>query len=134
MEDRVAGLDVGADDYLAKPFAFVELLARLRAVRRRGEAERPPVLEVGDLRLDPATRRVARAGLRTADRHWWTLVVDRRGSVLSALRACACRKMPSALLRAQSLPLVPDRGPPECLTLRVPKTSSALFTAALITR
>jgi two-component system OmpR family response regulator len=55
VEDRVAGLDSGADDYLVKPFAFAELLARLRALGRRGESERPPVLEVGDLRLDPAT-------------------------------------------------------------------------------
>ena len=53
VEDRVAGLDTGADDYLVKPFAFAELLARLRALARRGEAERPSVLEVGDLRLDP---------------------------------------------------------------------------------
>lgn len=60
VEDRVAGLDTGADDYLAKPFAFAELLARLRALVRRGELERPSVLEVDDLRLDPATRRVWR--------------------------------------------------------------------------
>ena len=60
VEDRVAGLDTGADDYLVKPFAFAELLARLRALARRGELERPSVLEVGDLRLDPATRRVWR--------------------------------------------------------------------------
>jgi two-component system OmpR family response regulator len=60
VEDRVAGLDTGADDYLVKPFAFAELLARLRALARRGEQQRPPVLEVGDLRLDPATRRVWR--------------------------------------------------------------------------
>jgi two-component system OmpR family response regulator len=58
--DRVTGLDAGADDYLVKPFAFAELLARLRALVRRGAAERPTVLEVGDLRLDPATRRVWR--------------------------------------------------------------------------
>jgi two-component system OmpR family response regulator len=58
VEDRVAGLDTGADDYLVKPFAFAELLARLRALTRRGELERPIILEVGDLRLDPATREV----------------------------------------------------------------------------
>jgi two-component system, OmpR family, response regulator len=58
VEDRVSGLDTGADDYLVKPFAFAELLARLRALVRRGEQERPPVLEVGHLRLDPATREV----------------------------------------------------------------------------
>ena len=60
VEDRVAGLDTGADDYLVKPFAFAELLARLRAVARRGEPERPSVLVVGGLRLDPATRHVWR--------------------------------------------------------------------------
>ena len=63
VDDRVAGLDNGADDYLTKPFAFAELLARLRALVRRGEPERPSVLEVDDLRLDPATREVSRAGL-----------------------------------------------------------------------
>ena len=62
VEDRVAGLDGGADDYLLKPFAFTELLARLRAVIRRGPVERPVVLTVGDLTLDPASRAVARGG------------------------------------------------------------------------
>jgi two-component system, OmpR family, response regulator len=60
VEDRIAGLDGGADDYLTKPFSFGELMARLRALSRRGAAARPAVLEVGDLRLDPATRRVWR--------------------------------------------------------------------------
>lgn len=62
IEDRVRGLDVGADDYLVKPFAFGELLARLRALMRRGPAERPATLVAGDVELDPATHSVRRAG------------------------------------------------------------------------
>jgi len=62
VADRVAGLDRGADDYLLKPFSFAELLARLRALARRGPVERATVLEVGDLRLDPATRQAWRGG------------------------------------------------------------------------
>ena len=57
------GLDVGADDYLVKPFAFGELLARLRALLRRGPVERAPTLSVGDVTLDPASRLVTRAGI-----------------------------------------------------------------------
>ncbi|RDI76208.1 Response regulators consisting of a CheY-like receiver domain and a winged-helix DNA-binding domain [Gaiella occulta] len=60
VEDRIAGLDTGADDYLTKPFAFAELLARLRALARRGPVEQPPVIEVGDLRLDPRSHQVWR--------------------------------------------------------------------------
>jgi DNA-binding response OmpR family regulator len=59
--DQADGLDCGADDYLTKPFSYVVLLARLRALLRRGAPERPSVLQVGDLSLDPARRRVARA-------------------------------------------------------------------------
>jgi two-component system OmpR family response regulator len=60
IDDRVAGLDAGADDYLVKPFSFAELAARVRALVRRGRVERSAVLEVGDLRLDPACRQAWR--------------------------------------------------------------------------
>ncbi|GAB3256047.1 response regulator transcription factor [Nocardioides dilutus] len=58
--DEAAALDAGADDFLAKPFSYVVLLARLRALLRRGSSERPAVLTAGDLRLDPATHQVSR--------------------------------------------------------------------------
>ena len=59
--DEADALDLGADDFLTKPFSYVVLVARLRALLRRGDRERPPILEVGDLRIDPAARRVWRA-------------------------------------------------------------------------
>jgi len=62
VDDRVAGLDSGADDYLTKPFDFKELLARLRALARRSSSLRPAVIHVGDLSLDTASHRAARAG------------------------------------------------------------------------
>jgi two-component system OmpR family response regulator len=90
VDDRVAGLDSGADDYLVKPFSFAELLARLRALARRGEVERPTVIEVGDLRLDPAARRVWRAGeevgLSTKEFALLETFMRRPGQVLSRLQ------------------------------------------------
>ncbi len=62
LEDLVDGLSLGADDYLAKPFRFAELVARIRALARRSSPSRPPVLRRGDVELDPARREVKRAG------------------------------------------------------------------------
>jgi two-component system, OmpR family, copper resistance phosphate regulon response regulator CusR len=62
VQDRVAGLDLGADDYLVKPFDFHELLARVRALLRRGQALRPAVIEIADLRIDTRSHQVKRAG------------------------------------------------------------------------
>ena len=62
VTDRIRGLDAGADDYLVKPFDFGELLARLRALLRRGPIERPPIMAIGDLRIDAGTRVVTRSG------------------------------------------------------------------------
>jgi len=64
VADKVAGLDLGADDYLTKPFAFEELLARVRALLRRGTDQRAAVLRLGDLSLDPATREARRGARR----------------------------------------------------------------------
>jgi two-component system OmpR family response regulator len=90
VADRVSGLDAGADDYLTKPFSFAELLARLRALVRRGAAERPPVLRVGDLTLDPATRRVGRGGapidLTAKEFALLEYLMRHRGEVLSRTR------------------------------------------------
>ena len=88
-EDRVAGLDGGADDYLVKPFALAELGARLRALARRGPRERPAVLQVGDLRLDPAERRVWRGeteiALSATELALLEALMRRPGEVLSRL-------------------------------------------------
>ncbi len=87
VEDRVSGLDAGADDYLAKPFSFAELLARVRALRRRGAPERPTVVEVGALRLDPATRVVRRGeteiALSAKEFTLLEILMRRAGEVLS---------------------------------------------------
>jgi two-component system, OmpR family, response regulator len=89
VEDRVAGLDGGADDYLVKPFALAELGARLRALARRGPRERPAVLQVGDLRLDPAERRVWRGeteiALSATELALLEALMRRPGEVLSRL-------------------------------------------------
>ena len=87
VTDRIRGLDVGADDYLTKPFAFGELAARLRALVRRGVVERPTVLVVGDMRLDPAARTVTRAGdpvdLTATELSVLELLMRRPGQVLT---------------------------------------------------
>ena len=85
--DQVEGLDTGADDYLTKPFSFPVLVARLRAVARRGARERPTVLEAGDLRLDPAARRAWRGEVElelTAKEHSLLgFLMRHRGDVVS---------------------------------------------------
>jgi two-component system OmpR family response regulator len=87
IEDRIAGLDTGADDYLAKPFDFGELVARLRALARRGPVERGLVLRVGDLELDPASRTVRRGdaeiGLSTKEFQLLEVFMRHPGEVLS---------------------------------------------------
>jgi DNA-binding response OmpR family regulator len=84
LTDRVDGLDMGADDYLAKPFDFPELTARVRALRRRAAKPLPPVLTYGDIRLDPASRTAFRAGQRLA-------LSAKEFAVLEYLLACAGR-------------------------------------------
>ena len=87
VDDRVQGLDAGADDYLAKPFSFSELQARLRALIRRGAAPRPTVLSAGSLRLDPATRGAWRGetplDLSAKEFELLKLLLSRKGDVLT---------------------------------------------------
>jgi two-component system OmpR family response regulator len=90
VADRVGALDSGADDYLTKPFSFAELLARLRAIVRRGPVDRPTTLEVDDLRLDPAARRVWRGDveieLSTREFALLELLMRRAGEALSRVQ------------------------------------------------
>jgi two-component system, OmpR family, response regulator len=85
--DEVEGLDTGADDYLTKPFSYAVLVARLRALLRRGARERPAVLEAGDLRLDPAARRAwrgqAEVELTPRELALLEFLLRRRGEVVS---------------------------------------------------
>ena len=87
VDDRVKGLELGADDYLVKPFAFSELLARIRSLLRRGRSREPDVLEMADLQLDLLRRRVTRGGQRISltpkEFALLSLLVRRRGEVLS---------------------------------------------------
>jgi DNA-binding response OmpR family regulator len=87
IEDRVAGLSLGADDYLPKPFAFAELVARIRALARRAQPALPPVMAKDDLKLDPAQRVAHRAGRRlelsTKELAVLELLLGARGAVVS---------------------------------------------------
>ncbi|MFI6600740.1 response regulator transcription factor [Nonomuraea sp. NPDC050536] len=88
LAERVEGLSLGADDYLAKPFAYAELVARIRALGRRSQPAQPPVLVHGDLRLDPAQRSATRAGMRLA-------LTPKELAVLEYLLAARGRAVPA---------------------------------------
>jgi DNA-binding response OmpR family regulator len=94
IEDRVDGLGLGADDYLPKPFAFAELVARIRALARRGQAERAPLLARGDLRLDTVQRVATRAGRRLE-------LSSKELAVLELLLAAAGAPVPTRELLAR---------------------------------
>jgi DNA-binding response OmpR family regulator len=110
IEDRVIGLDAGADDYLVKPFAFAELLARVRALLRRGRPEAPPRLAIGDLTIDRKTRAVARAGraIELTVREYEVLeyLLQHKGEVVS--REMLTRDVWKESMRATSLDNVID--------------------------
>ncbi len=111
VDDRVRGLDAGGDDYLVKPFAFRELLARLRSLVRRGPATRAPVLRVGDLVLDPATHMV-RIGDQTLD------LTHRQFALLE----CLCRRPEVVMTRSDIIDQVWDwafEGPPRIVDVYV---------------
>ncbi len=118
VDDRVRGLDAGGDDYLVKPFAFTELLARLRSLARRGPASRAPTLRVGDLALDPATHRVT-AGRRELD------LTHRQFALLE----CFCRQPDVVLSRRDILDQVWDwafEGSPRIVDVYVRSLREAL--------
>jgi DNA-binding response OmpR family regulator len=94
LEDRVDGLGLGADDYLPKPFAFAELIARIRAISRRSGTPLPPLLSCADVRLDPARRVVTRDGCRLA-------LSPKEFAVLEYLLAAAGRAVSSEELLAR---------------------------------
>jgi two-component system, OmpR family, copper resistance phosphate regulon response regulator CusR len=110
IEDRVIGLDAGADDYLVKPFAFAELLARVRALLRRGRPEAPLRLVIGDLTIDRKTRAVTRAGrsIELTVREYEVLeyLVQHKGEVVS--REMLTRDVWKESMRATSLDNVID--------------------------
>ena len=118
VTDRVRGLDVGADDYLVKPFAFAELEARLRALDRRGPSDRPPTITVGGLEIDPASHR-ATVGSRELD------LTGRQFSLLEFF----ARRADQVLTRAQILDQVWDwafEGDPRIIDVYVRALRQAL--------
>ena len=116
VRDRVAGLDAGADDYLTKPFSYAELLARMRALFRRGPAQRPTELTVGDLRLDPATRRAWRG--ETRDRALDEGVRRARDVHAAARARCSRASSSSSTPGTTSTRTAPTSSTPTCGFLR----------------